>query len=305
MYKELRYVETLAQHGSYRKAAQMLHISQSQLSRVIQAFERDIGVVLFERGPNGAEPTANGRSVLVEISSLLSAEQAFNAKISQIKRQTGQGIRLGLGPVVHHTWGPAAVSSLTRSHPAVALSVREVEWWKLPDAALSDEFDLVIGECSEAESHPDIIVERLPIRPAGLFVRAGHPLDGSRDLKLSDLAEFPLAAPRLPGRIGKFIGVESNLGRMSKDSDHFLPMIETASPRSIIDVVLASNAVGLSMRPLCSEALEARSVVELPIRAPWLCVRQGIMHARGRTLSPAMRALRTAAKIAERRYFPE
>lgn len=303
MLRDLKYAAALARHSGYRRAAQSLDISQSKLSRAIQALEERLGLTLFERSASGATLTPEGRLALEAINNLLKAEQVFDTKISQIRRRSAEAIRVGVGPVVQTTWGPDAVSNLARVRPDVELSIREVEWWKLPDAALGGEFDIVFGECSEAEANPEIVIERFPERAAGLFVRAGHPLDGVTNVTLARLIDYPLAAPRLPGRIGRFIGVEGKLGRMSSSDDHFLPMIETTSPKSIVDIVRVSNAVGLSLRSLCAEALAERTIVELPFSAPWLSIRQGIMHRRGLRLSPATRALCAAAKAAERAYF--
>jgi DNA-binding transcriptional LysR family regulator len=214
-------------------------------------------------------------------------------------------VRLGVGAIVSQSWLTAAIAGVARKHPTISIGVRELDWWRLAAAVPGDEFELVIGECSEAERDPDIVVERFPERRAGFYVRSGHPLDEREALTIEDLAAFPLAAPRLPSRISQFLPAKSKLGQVSKGGDHFIPMIEAAAPRSIIDLVLASDAIGMSLAPFCAEALAAGKVVELPLRPPWLCIRQGIMHARGRILSGASLAFRAAAKAAERKYFTD
>ena len=71
----------------------------------------------------------------------------------------------------------------------------------------------------------------------------------------------------------------------------------------MIDVVLASDAVCMTLGALCSEQLASGAMVELPFHPAWLCIRQGVMHARGRPLSDAAQVFRTAARAAERKYF--
>ena len=44
---QLHYFKTVAQYGSFTKAAEALHITQSALSRSIASLEQDIGYKLF------------------------------------------------------------------------------------------------------------------------------------------------------------------------------------------------------------------------------------------------------------------
>ena len=45
----LRYFATVSRRGSFREAAEELHVAQSALSRQIQKLEQDFGVPLFQR----------------------------------------------------------------------------------------------------------------------------------------------------------------------------------------------------------------------------------------------------------------
>ena len=56
----LRYAILVAQHGSFRAAAESLDLSQSTVSRRIRLLERRLGVPLFERDHKGAKLTPAG-----------------------------------------------------------------------------------------------------------------------------------------------------------------------------------------------------------------------------------------------------
>ena len=63
----LRHLEhwlALADTGSFSRAAEKLHITQSALSRSIQALEEDLGGPLVDRVGKKNELTPLGRSVL-------------------------------------------------------------------------------------------------------------------------------------------------------------------------------------------------------------------------------------------------
>jgi DNA-binding transcriptional LysR family regulator len=62
--RHLRYTLAVAQHRSFRRAAEALGVRQSALSRRIRDVEDEIGVSLFERNRDGTRPTAAGRSFI-------------------------------------------------------------------------------------------------------------------------------------------------------------------------------------------------------------------------------------------------
>jgi DNA-binding transcriptional LysR family regulator len=301
--RELKYASAVARYQSYRKAAQVLGMSQSQLTRIIQALERDLGLTLFHRDRNGAAITAEGAAVLAEASALLQSEERFQARVASIRSVTKKQIRLAVGAIVAQTWLPTAIARLAQKHPLVSISVREVDWWKLAELVSGDEFDIILGECSEAEQNPDVVVHHFPDRPACFFVRESHELAGRSRVSLGDIARFALVAPRLPARIVKQFPAIGKHGQLSSDGRYMLPAIEAPGLRAILDIILGSNAIGMSLPEFCREEIERGTLVELPLRAPWLCIHQGIMLPRGREVSPALRAFIGIAKSAERNYF--
>jgi DNA-binding transcriptional LysR family regulator len=62
--RHLRDAILVAQHGSLRRAAESADVSQSTLSRRVQALERRLGIVLFERLKTGCRPTLAGEQFL-------------------------------------------------------------------------------------------------------------------------------------------------------------------------------------------------------------------------------------------------
>lgn len=59
--KQLQSFVTIAQEGSISAAAKKLHISQPPLSQQLKALERELGVVLLERGPRHVQLTDAGQ----------------------------------------------------------------------------------------------------------------------------------------------------------------------------------------------------------------------------------------------------
>lgn len=64
--RELRYFVTVAEEGSFTRAAARLFMTQPALSRAIRQIERDLGAVLLLRTNKGASLTFAGQVLLRE-----------------------------------------------------------------------------------------------------------------------------------------------------------------------------------------------------------------------------------------------
>lgn len=58
--KQLQYLVTCAQAGSFSDAAKILYSTQSSVSKVIKALEDNLGMQLFERLPRGIRHYGTG-----------------------------------------------------------------------------------------------------------------------------------------------------------------------------------------------------------------------------------------------------
>ena len=61
--KQLQYLVTCAQAGSFSDAAKILYSTQSSVSKVIKALEDNLGMQLFERLPRGIRLTVQGQKI--------------------------------------------------------------------------------------------------------------------------------------------------------------------------------------------------------------------------------------------------
>ena len=303
MLERLKAALVLAETLNFHQAAQRLAMSQPHLSRIVKSLERDLGISLFERGPHGVSLTSDGSRALKDAAVLVKAETAFTRKIEALRKNSSEVLRIAVGAFISQSWAGAAVTAMKAAEPDISISLRELDWWMLADAVHSGEVDLALGELAEAHRNPDIAKEAFPEREGSIIVRSGHQLASGKQVTLEDIARFPLAGPRLPARIAQLLPPACALGSVSEDGHFFIPVIECATPRAMIDVVSASNAVCMIWPEYCSAQLKAGILQELPFHPPWLRVNQGIMYRRNKPLSPAALAFRAVAMSAERKYF--
>ncbi|WP_367565962.1 LysR family transcriptional regulator [Lacrimispora sp.] len=83
--KQLEYFVATADHGSLNRAAERLYTSQPNVSKVIAALEKEIGVQLFKRNNRGIELTEHGKMLYGHASSILKSSDII---LSMAQKQT-------------------------------------------------------------------------------------------------------------------------------------------------------------------------------------------------------------------------
>src|SRR3954454_14310621 len=119
--RQLEYLVTVVDQGSFTRAAEILHVTQPALSHQIRALERSSGGPLLERLPRTVRLTPTGRAMLPHArAALADAERASCAA----RQAAGlEGGRLPLPTLSWTTLGilPAALRRSRLTHPALAV----------------------------------------------------------------------------------------------------------------------------------------------------------------------------------------
>ena len=299
MMRRLEMLVALDTHRSFNRAARSLGISQPALTRALQAMEREIGARLFERGKTDCAPTEFGTIMLARGRRILAEMAEARREIALLQGLEIGEFRIGAVSFVTQLWLGAAIGRLSAAHPRLKVRSLERHWHDLANALMAAEIDVAIGEASELDGNPEIVVSRLPRRLGAVICRMGHPLAGKARIEIGDLAGFPLAGPRLPRRIAAHLPPQSALGGVASDGLSFHPAILCETIIGMADLVESSDALGLVPRVSLGHVRQRAGVVALPFEAPWLCTEQALMWRRDRLAHPALKAFRDAARRCE------
>jgi DNA-binding transcriptional LysR family regulator len=272
--RQLRHLTSLAEHGSYTRAAAATGLSQPSLSRSIQALERNLGARLFDLTRTGVVPTAVGQLVIDRTRRVLREARDLEREVSlALALETGR-IRVGVGPYPAEISVGTAAGRLTGRRPGVQVELVVSHWANLTESVLDGELDLAIGETSAARGNPRLIVEALKPHRGRFFCRPGHPLARQRRVSLDDLRAYPCSSPILPDRFP--------LAASAIRADTF---------QLAKSVVLESDAVGLAIPTMIEAELRDGGLVLLSFEAPWLMTNYGFIRLADRTPSPAALAM--------------
>jgi DNA-binding transcriptional LysR family regulator len=181
----LRYFVAVAEERHVGRAAARLHMTQPPLSRAIRDLEDELGVSLFERGPQGVSPTPAGEAMYDEARAVLDQVDRLRARV----RATAGTITLTVGTLADtaEQIGGLLVGAFRRHHPHVHVSVHEAD---LGDPTAGLRAGLV-----------DVALTRLPfdntgietyalrVDPVGVVLREDDPLAGEESVAVASLAD--------------------------------------------------------------------------------------------------------------------
>ena len=109
----------VADQSSFSRAARILGVKQSAVSRRIQALEDELGVSLFERQSNGVRPTIAGRCFLERTRSAF-AEIDYAIKNATAAGRGAEGmIRIGVLPSLLSGFLRDVLSEFRETHPGI------------------------------------------------------------------------------------------------------------------------------------------------------------------------------------------
>jgi LysR family pca operon transcriptional activator len=197
--RHLANLMSVAEHGSFNRAAAARGISQPALSNSIAQLERRLGVEVLNRTRRGSELTEMGR-VLLRGAETIDSVLLQAAEEIRLKRMGVEGpLRVGVVPSVTLKLMPDIFAVLLQRHPAIKLTFIEGLDDQLLPSLQAGHLDLVVGPIAGVFPPPaDILEDPLFDDPFAIGVGPGHPLRNRGSLTLAELRDAAWVLP-LPG----------------------------------------------------------------------------------------------------------
>src|SRR5262245_50621820 len=123
--RQLECLVAVADHGSFRKAAAALGISQPALSAQVQSAEDLLGVQVFERDRRSVLVTPAGEDVVGRSRIALESIDAVHDAARRRAEPLVGPLRLGVIPTVAPYWLPALLPAVRKRFPKLELILRE------------------------------------------------------------------------------------------------------------------------------------------------------------------------------------
>ena len=165
--RQLQYVIAVADALSFRKAAELCHVSQPSLSAQLAQLEDTLGVCLFERDRRRVLLTAAGKDLVDRARRLLVDADDFLAAARRAGDPLSGELRLGVIPTISPYLLPSITPALRAAYPRLVtkwleektdILVRNLDGGQIDAALLALEADLGDVESEVVATDPFVLV---------------------------------------------------------------------------------------------------------------------------------------------------
>lgn len=171
--RQIEVLQAILSTGSVTAAANVLHISQPAVSKMLQQAERQLGFRLFVRDGNRLRATEEALALYREIEKIFPRIDAVQRLAENLKHGAGKTLRIIALPSLGQTLLPAALAAFKPAHPALDIELRTQHTRELVNSLLLRDADL--GFDFGDLDHPAIerktllVSEYVCITPTGWF----------------------------------------------------------------------------------------------------------------------------------------
>lgn len=282
--RQLSYFVSVAEVGSFTRAAALLGIAQPALSRQVRQLEVELRQPLLTRNGRGAAPTEAGRRLLEHARGILSQVERTREDLEDLRGAPVGRAVIGAPPSVARNITPALVAEFTRRFPKASLGIVEGMSTHVIEWIASGRIDVGLAY----NPVPSPLIDARPIASEPLFLIG--PASGRKRARigppvaLKDLPKFRVIVPSQPHAVRMFVETQLVIagGRLNV-------ALEVDGVPSILELVAAGHGHAvLTMNALRRSPMRL-GLLPRPIVRPSLAIALMLVTPAQRPLTPIAR----------------
>jgi DNA-binding transcriptional LysR family regulator len=279
---DLQAFTAVARLGSFRAAAQSLHLSQPALSRRIDKLEEALGLKLLERTTRRVSLSNTGREFARKAQQLLDELDTTILGLEDLAAQRSGIVTVACVPSATRYFLPQVLMRFHAQYPRIRVRIHDAHGNEVLRAVLEGEADFglnFLGQNEPRLSFSPLLSERFV-----LACRKDHPLAKRRSVKWSQLGAYPYLS------VGSSSGNRSLIERaLAGQKDRPQPIFESRHVQTLLGLVEAG--LGVAAVPLLAMPARAGDLVGIPLVAPVVQRELGLILRRGHQASPVAQKL--------------
>ena len=243
---QLRYFVSVAETGSFTKAAMNHYVSQTAITQQIHSLEELVGAKLLDRNSRPATLTPAGKVFLKEAREMLSRMDTALLRAREAATGLEGELRIGYTKGYEHSDLPKYLRRFHHEYPNVLISCYRCDTDMLAAGLINGEYDVIFTWDStnlrQEETLQLQIVEHVPLSVA---LYASHPLARRKELTRRDLRQENILfmSPSGTGdsfgdayylRLYQQAGYQPNILMRSNDMESILMMVAAEEGISIV-----------------------------------------------------------------------
>jgi DNA-binding transcriptional LysR family regulator len=251
--RQIEAFKAVIENGSISIAAQMVHISQPAMSKLIAHFEEDTDLKLFDRLKGRLAPTECGMRLYEEIDRIFAGVRQVENAADAIRREERSQLVVGVMPALSGSFIQRATTRFLKNRRNVFCSVQSLSSQWIVDWLVTKKLD--VGLVEPGLDSPYLVIEPLMEHPLVCIMPLNHPLAAKGRVEPRDLDQIPFVSSNLDNYIGH--QVESLLEDYGVKVQ--IVLVANVAP-TLCEFVAAGFGVSL-VHPLVISGLEHRLVV--------------------------------------------
>lgn len=188
--RQVALLLAFGQHGTLRKAATELGMTQPAATKMAQELEAVLGQRLFVREGRGQKLTAAGERVLGVFQGMRGSMESLVRELDDMQLGSAGHVAVGCIIAPLPTLLTHALIALSRSYPLITTRVTLDTSDRLVDMLRAGDLDIAIGRL-QPEHRSEFIFQPLENEVLMVVVGLGHPLLGKRQVSFESLLDFP------------------------------------------------------------------------------------------------------------------
>ena len=258
----LRHIEifqAIRQTGSVSAAAQLLHVSQPAVTKVLQHAEQQLGFPLFLRLRGKLQATPEALELEREVDKVTESLQGVRRLAQSLRREPGHSLRIGATPALALSLLPPAIRQWTAQFPDITCELSSAHSRELMQNLLMREVDVALT--LQLPDHPGLKAQALAsgvlvaLAPKGYWPEE----ETGQPLPLMALAGAPLiglsSADPLAARLDSYLEAVEPPPRVRIAVQTYSlarAMVESGAGVAVIDpfTALGASPTSTVIRPL-------------------------------------------------------
>ena len=280
--RQMLLLIALHEARSLRKAAATLNMTQPTATKLLQDLEHTLGLVLFDRGRRGMQPTNYGEVMIRHARLVLADLDRTRLELEALSSGATGQIKIGAVISAIPFLLARAVARLKREHPGLFVSIDVGTSDALVPALAKGELDVLLARPLVLADRPEFNYTELIGEPLHIVSRVDHPLASLPSVSLRDLAAWPWTLLPAGSPMRKVLQpVFAQIGP-GQPRD----VVETSSMMTMIALLQESDMLAVMPDDVTEFNVRHGLLRRIPINLPPIMGSYGIVTRRDRPQSP-------------------
>ncbi|PLW83681.1 LysR family transcriptional regulator [Kineobactrum sediminis] len=255
--RKLDIFREVAEHGSFSRAAEQLHMAQPAVSIAVRKLEEELGLTLIDRGGRQACLTAEGAALLPQAIAILQQVAALQQASGELRGLLRGELAIACPSMLATCYLPDLLGGFLSRHPQLRTAVTQAGTDNIGQWLLADQIELGVISTTDAMEQDQLELLPLVNEQIVLCMAHDHPWAGRSAIPIAELHGAPMVVYEsgyfIRNRLNQLCaahGVTPDLRLQSNFLPLLIRMVKRGMGTTIGLAMLAEQEPGLVAVPL-------------------------------------------------------